>query len=73
MPHVNIRAIKGALSEEQKEELFQRITDILIDGEGKGGNLSPKSVIITLEEEDPENWIFDGIEEPQKQVSSVTD
>ena len=34
MPFVNIKTLKGVLSEEQKAELHQRITDVMVELEG---------------------------------------
>jgi len=42
MPFVNIKTLKGALTETQKQDLHRKITDVMIEIEGRG---SPSSGI----------------------------
>jgi len=36
MPHVIIQTVKGILDNEQKKQLLEKITDVLVEVEGKG-------------------------------------
>lgn len=61
MPFVNIRTYKGFLSVSEKKELQNKITDLLVEYEGKGNPEFRKLVWVMLEEEDPENWMLGGV------------
>ena len=65
MPFVNIRTYKGALSMEEKKELQNKITDLLVEYEGKGNPDFRKLVWVMLEEEEPDNWMIGGITIPE--------
>ncbi|MDP9954428.1 4-oxalocrotonate tautomerase [Epilithonimonas hungarica] len=60
MPFVNIRTYKGFLSVSEKKELQNKITDLLVEYEGKGNPEFRKLVWVMLEEE-PENWMLGGV------------
>ncbi len=60
MPFVNIRTIKGALTTEQKQELQQRITDLMVEIEGHGNETFRQFVWVMIEEEESENWSIGG-------------
>ncbi len=60
MPFVNVRTFKGALSNQEKKELQNKITDLLIEYEGKGNPEFKKFVWVMLEEEEPKNWMIGG-------------
>ena len=53
MPFVNVRTLKGALTPEQKTELQQRLTDLLVEIEGQGNKNFRQFVWVMIEEEDP--------------------
>jgi hypothetical protein len=36
MPFVNVQTIKGIMNAEQKSELLRRMTDLMVEIEGKG-------------------------------------
>ncbi len=36
MPFVNIKTLKGALTEAQKQDLHRKITEVMIEVEGQG-------------------------------------
>jgi len=55
MPFVNIKTMKGALSEAQKAELHTRITDVMIEIEGRGNQQFKNYVMIMIEELEPQN------------------
>ncbi len=60
MPFVNVRTYKGALSADEKKELQKRITDLMVEFEGKGNREFGKLVWVMIEEEEPENWMLGG-------------
>ncbi len=60
MPFVNIRTVKGALTTEQKQELQQRITKLLVEIEGHGNETFRQFVWVMIEEEAWENWSIGG-------------
>ena len=60
MPFVNIKTMKGALTEEQKSELHEKITNVLVEIEGKGNKIFRRFVTVCIEELDPQNWSMGG-------------
>lgn len=60
MPFVNISTAKGLLNDEQKRTLHSRITDLLVEVEGRGNPDFSKYVVVLIEEHDPGNWCFNG-------------
>ena len=62
MPFVNVRTLKGALTAEQKRQLQERITDLLVEVEGHGNANFRQFVWVMIEEEDPVNWSIGGIQ-----------
>ena len=48
MPFVNVQTIKGILSPEQKNELLRRMTDLIVEIEGKGDPEFRRSVWVEL-------------------------
>ncbi|MDJ0535206.1 MAG: 4-oxalocrotonate tautomerase family protein [Xenococcaceae cyanobacterium MO_207.B15] len=61
MPFVNIRTVKGLLNEEQKLELHQRITELMIEIEGGGDPDFKQYIMILIEEQDAEDWSVSGV------------
>jgi len=62
VPFVNVRTLKGALTAEQKRQLQERITDLLVEVEGHGNANFRQFVWVMIEEEDPVNWSIGGIQ-----------
>jgi 4-oxalocrotonate tautomerase len=60
MPFVNIRTAKSLLDDKQKAELQSRLTDLLVEIEGRGQESFRPLVWIMIEEEDPTNWSLGG-------------
>jgi 4-oxalocrotonate tautomerase len=56
MPFLNLRTVKGLLSDEQKKYLMDKFTELLIETEGGGNPEFRKMVWIQIEEEEPVNW-----------------
>ena len=60
MPFVNIRTAKGLLSDKQKQVLHNRVTELLVEVEGRGNPDFARFVVVLLEEHDPGHWSFGG-------------
>ncbi len=55
MPYVNVKTLRGALSEGQKAELHARIADLMVEIEGRGRPQFRPFVTIMIEELEPQN------------------
>jgi 4-oxalocrotonate tautomerase len=60
MPFVNVRTVRGLLTDAQKRELQQRITDLMVEIEGRGEPAFRKLVWVLIDEQEPENWCLGG-------------
>ncbi len=60
MPFVNIKTLKGALTEAQKQELHRRMTDVMIEIEGRGKPEFRNYVMIMIDELEPQNASMGG-------------
>jgi len=56
MPFLNLRTVKGLLTDEQKKYLMEKFTDLLVETEGGGNPDFRKMVWIQIEEEEPKHW-----------------
>ena len=54
MPFVNVQTIKGIMTAEQKNELLRRMTDLMVEIEGRGDPQFRQSVWIRIDEHEPE-------------------
>lgn len=71
MPFVNVKTLKGALSEAQKTELHQKITDVMVEVEGRGNQQFRPYVMIMIEELEPQNASLGGKQAGQDFVRKV--
>jgi 4-oxalocrotonate tautomerase len=53
MPVVNVKVIEGVFSQDQKQEMIRRMTDVLVDLEGE--YMRPFSVVV-IEEVKSGDW-----------------
>jgi 4-oxalocrotonate tautomerase len=60
MPFVNIKTLKGALSDAQKQELHAKIADVMVEIEGRGDRQFRPYVMIMIEELEPRNASMGG-------------
>lgn len=60
MPFVNVRTAKGLLDEEEKRELHRRITDVMVEIEGRGNPDFVAFVSVLIEECDASAWSVHG-------------
>ncbi len=72
MPFVNIKTLKGALSEGQKAELHRKITDVMIEIEGRGKPEFRKYVMIMIDELEPQNASMAGRQASSEFVAKIT-
>lgn len=56
MPFVNIKITKGGVTPEQKSQLIEGTTQLLVDVLGK----NPKTTFVVIEEIDTDNWGIGG-------------
>ena len=56
MPFLNLRTVKGLLTDEQKKYLMEKFTELLVETEGGGDPDFRKMVWIQIEEEEPKHW-----------------
>lgn len=56
MPYVNIKVTKEGVTREQKGELIQGVTKLLVDVLGK----NPQTTVVVIEEIDTDNWGIGG-------------
>ncbi len=52
MPYVNIRVTREGVSREQKAELIQGVTNLLVDVLGK----NPSTTVVVIDEVETDNW-----------------
>ena len=62
MPIVTIKTVEGLLTKEKKQELHERITDLLVEIEGNSNKQFAKFVIVNIKEEPAENFSMGGIQ-----------
>ena len=61
MPFVNVRTARGLLDDARKKELQERLTDLLVEIEGRGDPAFRPLVWVLVEELDPESWCIGGM------------
>jgi len=52
MPYINIKITKEGATKEQKEQLIQGATQLVVDVLGK----NPKATMVVIDEVDTDNW-----------------
>jgi 4-oxalocrotonate tautomerase len=60
MPFVHVRTARGLLAPEDRMHLQGRITDLLVEIEGRGNPAFAKFVTVLVEELDPVAWCIEG-------------
>ncbi len=71
MPFVNIKTLKGALNDVQKQEIHQRIADVMVDVEGRGNQQFRPYVMIMIEELEPQNASIGGRQASEEFVKKI--
>ncbi|EPG8309801.1 4-oxalocrotonate tautomerase [Klebsiella aerogenes] len=70
MPFVNVQTIKGIMTAEQKNELLCRMTDLMVEIEGRGDPQFRQSVWIRIDEHEPEQWSLGGIQPTAEMIAA---
>lgn len=71
MPFVNIKTLKGALTDVQKQEIHQRIADVMVDVEGRGKPEFRNYVMIMIDELEPQNASIGGRQASEEFVKKI--
>ncbi|AKJ42494.1 2-hydroxymuconate tautomerase family protein [Pragia fontium] len=58
MPYVNIKITKEGATAEQKQQLIQGVTQLLVDVLNK----NPATTVVTIDEVDTDNWGIGGVQ-----------
>lgn len=56
MPYINVKITREGATKEQKAEIIQRMTQVLVDVLGK----NPQTTVVTIDEVDTDNWGIGG-------------
>jgi 4-oxalocrotonate tautomerase len=72
MPYVNIKTMRGALSDAQKAEMHTKVTDLMVEIEGMGRSQFRPFVTVMIEELEPQNWSMGGKQASDEFVRRVT-
>jgi len=72
MPFVNVRTVRGLLDERQKREIQRRITDLMVEVEGRGNEAFRANVWVMIDEQEPENWSIGGRPVTPESVAKIT-
>lgn len=71
MPYVIIQTVRGVLDNNQKKQLLERVTDVLVEVEGKGNPAFRKEVWVRLDEQEPNHWMRGGIIPTAERISAI--
>jgi 4-oxalocrotonate tautomerase len=72
MPFVNVHTVKGMLTDAQKRELEDRITDLMVEVEGRGDPAFRRLVWVKIDEAEPAGWSMGGTHVTPELVARVT-
>ncbi|MBR0931247.1 tautomerase family protein [Bradyrhizobium diazoefficiens] len=60
MPYVTISTVRGILDAAQKKQLLERVTDLLVEGQGSAD--FRRNVWVRIEEQEPTHWSLGGMQ-----------
>lgn len=66
MPYVNLRILKNQVSENQKKEIVEGLTDLISTIMGRDRNFT----VITIDEVEENNWIIGGLKLTPSELKS---
>ena len=72
MPFINIKTLKGALTDAQKQELHRKITDVVTEVEGQGKPEFRNYVMIMIDELEPQNASMGGRQATREFLKKIT-
>jgi 4-oxalocrotonate tautomerase len=61
MPYVAITTVRGILDVAQKKALLERVTDLMVEIEGRGNPDFRQHVWVKIEEQEPGHWSIGGM------------
>ncbi len=70
MPYVQVNTIRGILSDAQKSELLGRITDLMVEIEGRGDPSFRSSVWVRIDESAPSLWSLGGMQPSEAMIAA---
>lgn len=65
MPFVNVKIVKGQVSSEQKKQLIEGLTDLIVEIMGRERRLT----VIAVDELEPSNWAIGGKALEEKSIN----
>jgi len=71
MPFVTVQTVKGILDKAQKQQLLERLTDLLVEIEGRGNPAFRKEVWVRLDEQEPNHWMRGGLVHTEEGIAKV--
>jgi 4-oxalocrotonate tautomerase len=71
MPFINVQTIKGIMTEAEKTTLLDKITDLVVEIEGKGNPQFRSDVWVRIDEHEPESWSLGGRKPTRAYIESV--
>ncbi len=71
MPFAKVSTVKGALNEEEKRLLKEKITDALVEVEGGGNPDFRQHVWVVIDEIDGVNWSVGGVEPSAEMIQAI--
>ncbi len=71
MPFAKINTVKGALNEDEKRILKEKITDALVEVEGGGNPDFRQHVWVVIDEIEGPNWSIGGMEPSAEMIQQM--
>jgi 4-oxalocrotonate tautomerase len=69
VPFIQIQTVEGILDDAQRKELLTRITDLVVEIEGRGDPSFRSSVWVAIDERRPSQWSVGGIQPTAEMVA----
>jgi 4-oxalocrotonate tautomerase len=73
MPFVNVKTAKGLLDEQQKSDLSARLTDLMVEIEGRGNRNFRDLVWVLIEEHDAASWCLGGTQGSEEKIRQLAE
>lgn len=71
MPFINVRTARGLLDPARKRELQERLTELLVEIEGRGDPAFARYVTVLVEELPADAWCVDGTAFDEEAVAAM--
>ncbi len=73
MPFVQVHTIEGIMSAEQRSQLIDRITEVMVEVELRGMEQFRSDVWVQVSEHPPESWSLGGRRPTRAQIEALFD